>query len=45
MLRFVAPVSAFLTTFFFGRVGRVSPGWKTSSGRSKLVLLVDCHHD
>jgi hypothetical protein len=29
-------VSDRLVTFFFGRDARVSPGWKTSSGKSKL---------
>lgn len=39
MLRFWAVASVFLTIFFLGRVGRMSPGSKTSSGKSKLFRV------
>lgn len=39
MLRFWVAASVFLITLFLGRVGRVSPDSKTSSGKSKLFRV------
>ena len=39
MLRFWVVASVFLITLFLGRVGRVSPDSKTSSGKSKLFRV------